>query len=449
MSVFKFKPEKTRYTTNIKTLDETHNNIIGEFQKKRNNLPLLNAKLDKLINQLDKLENKSPTKLNMEDAQFKSKLKTEIASVRESIREIESGEQELDYYAKTYDILIDYYDSIDLVTDDLYEINPELSDKKQITTPTVNKLEILNNMANKNVKQIKPVKKRKKEVINYSKNNIMNMLISTSPTTNNNIISVSPNESASHVPIIDKSKLYDEYKQLISNDYFDKTHATVRQNNHIKKCPNCNIIKKLIQSEAIFVCTNCGDTETIIIESENGSFKDAAPEKAAYPYKRKNHFCEWLSQFQAKESTEIPQDVYDKLKLEIKKNRITNLKRDLNRNKIKGYLKKLGLVNYYEHIPHIMSKLTGLPPPTINRETEETLRMMFNQIQEPFNKHRPPGRVNFLSYSYCLNKFCELLELDEFLKDFPLLKSPEKLKEQDKIWKKICQELKWEFYASI
>ena len=33
--------------------------------------------------------------------------------------------------------------------------------------------------------------------------------------------------------------------------------------------------------------------------------------------------------------------------------------------------------------------------------------------------------------------------LDEFLPCFPLLKSREKLLQQDRIWKQICQELKW------
>ena len=73
---------------------------------------------------------------------------------------------------------------------------------------------------------------------------------------------------------------------------------------------------------------------------------------------------------------------------------------------------------------------------------------MFREIQEPFALHRPKGRKNFLSYSYILHKFCELLELDEFLPCFPLLKSHEKLLQQDKVWKKICDHVNWEFYPS-
>ncbi len=115
---------------------------------------------------------------------------------------------------------------------------------------------------------------------------------------------------------------------------------------------------------------------------------------------------------------------------------------------MKDILKKLRLHNYYEHIPHIISKITDRPPPTINRDVEEKLKQMFKEIQAPFAKHCPKSRINFLSYSYCLHKMCELLELDEFLKCFPLLKSREKLRLQDKIWEAICHDLKWQYIPS-
>ena len=43
----------------------------------------------------------------------------------------------------------------------------------------------------------------------------------------------------------------------------------------------------------------------------------------------------------------------------------------------------------------------------------------------------------------------QLLEMDEFLPCFMLLKSREKLHQQDQIWKKICEYLRWEFIPSV
>ena len=85
----------------------------------------------------------------------------------------------------------------------------------------------------------------------------------------------------------------------------------------------------------------------------------------------------------------------------------------------------------------------------MNRKTEEELRRMFKEIQVPFHKFCPKERKNFLSYSYVLHKFVQLLELDEFIPCFMLLKSREKLHQQDEIWKQICNYLNWEFIPSI
>jgi hypothetical protein len=116
---------------------------------------------------------------------------------------------------------------------------------------------------------------------------------------------------------------------------------------------------------------------------------------------------------------------------------------------VREILKKLKLNKYYEHVPHIINRLNGHNAPIMSREVEEKLRYMFKEIQPSFQLHRTEGRNNFLSYSYVLYKFCELLELDEHLPCFPLLKNRDKLYVQDKIWQKICADLKWEFIRSI
>jgi hypothetical protein len=81
----------------------------------------------------------------------------------------------------------------------------------------------------------------------------------------------------------------------------------------------------------------------------------------------------------------------------------------------------------------------------MSREDEEKLRHMFREIQPSFKKHCPKGRRNFLSYGYVLYKFCELLEMDEYLAYFPLLKNRDKLYLQDKTWELICRDQSWQY----
>jgi hypothetical protein len=103
----------------------------------------------------------------------------------------------------------------------------------------------------------------------------------------------------------------------------------------------------------------------------------------------------------------------------------------------------------YSCAHHITNRLNGQAAPIMNRATEEKLRGMFKEIQAPFIKHCPHDRKNFLSYSHVLHKLCELLGLDSFLPCFQLLKSREKLHQQDRIGRLICEELRREFIKSI
>ena len=211
-------------------------------------------------------------------------------------------------------------------------------------------------------------------------------------------------------------------------------------------CEKCNGELVKVDYKGLVICNNCGLQKTFLIEHEKPSYKEPPKEVCFYAYKRINHFREILAQFQAKETTQIPDEVLENIKLQIKKERITL--KQMSNQKAKDILKKLGYNKYYEHIPFIKDKL-GIRPPIMSPELEETLCNLFMEIQKPYAKHCPDDRVNFLNYYYVLYKMCELLEEKTFLPFFPMLKDPIKRIEQDEIWKKICKELNWEFVPTI
>ena len=242
---------------------------------------------------------------------------------------------------------------------------------------------------------------------------------------------------------VDKKKIINEY---ICNIYDDIENIKYKDYKY-DKCEKCNMKVSLNQITGRIMCNKCGNTKQIIIMTEKNSYNDPPKEANYFAYKRINHFNEWLAQFQAKETTEIPENIYRDIHLELKKNINLDIK-NVNYKQIRDVLKKLKYNKYYDNIPHLMNIISGEKAPQLNRESEERLRSLFKEIQLPFMKHCPPTRKNFLSYSYVLHKFCELLEYDHLLTFFPLLKSREKLQQQDQIWKKICEELKWEYIPS-
>jgi hypothetical protein len=211
-------------------------------------------------------------------------------------------------------------------------------------------------------------------------------------------------------------------------------------------CKSSNLYYDDSSSDTI--CTDCGSAQYTFSGERSYKEEQECDQTIVYSYKRENHFNEWLAQFQAKEVTNIPPEVLVKLREEFKKQKVT-MRNDITQTRVRDMLKKLKLNKYYEHTPYITCVLNGITPPQMSQALEDKLRLMFRHIQEPFKKFCPEGRKNFLSYSYILYKFCELLSEDDFLVCFPLLKSKEKLYKQDQIWKKITEELKWEFIPTI
>jgi len=217
--------------------------------------------------------------------------------------------------------------------------------------------------------------------------------------------------------------------------------------NNIDICKFCNEGELIpIEHDGLLVCNKCSKNTKFLIENEKLTYKEPPKEVCFYAYKRINHFREILAQFQAKETTLIPDIIIENIKLQIKKERLDIA--TMSNKRTKDVLKKLNYNKYYEHIPFIKEKL-GIKPPIMSPELEETLCNLFIDIQAPYAKYCPDDRVNFLNYYYTIYKLCELLDQKQFLPFFPMLKDRDKRIEQDEIWKNICKELNWKYIPTI
>ena len=248
--------------------------------------------------------------------------------------------------------------------------------------------------------------------------------------------------------VVKKNNIDNEFNNSLNQYFKNIDDRNIKIENYKINYDVCKCGGELIpiESQGILVCKKCSRQQKFLIEHEKPSYKEPPKEVCFYAYKRINHFREILAQFQAKETTQIPEQVLIDIKNQIKKERI-DLK-TMSNKKAKDILKKLGYNKFYEHIPFIKDKL-GIKPPVMRPELEEKLCNLFLDIQKPYSKHCPDDRVNFLNYYYVLYKMCELLDERTFLPFFPMLKDPVKRIEQDEIWKKICGELNWEFIPTI
>jgi chaperonin cofactor prefoldin/DNA-directed RNA polymerase subunit RPC12/RpoP len=424
--MFKEKNTKKRivtqdYAKDNSTLDARHQNMVNHLTLKQLRVKDLEQSKEELQTQLYNIQNhiielkaSDNTESAIYNASWSSNvmLTDQLRQIAHEIVECSSINDELNYYENTGNILFKYYD--------ILEKQEEPENTNVFVPPPT-----------------RPVKGRKKQPPPPS----MTILdaLSMNPQT------VSEKQMSEECDLnTNKTALVDEYLALV-----DCNCIQTLKHDLLGVCPNCNTNLECLQQEGAMVCTDCGYQELLLVEQNRPIMRQ--PNKDAnshFSYKRINHFREWCSQVQAKQSTDIPDEVFEQILQEIKKEKIYDTKK-LTYRKMREILKKLKINRYYEHINYIINRINGVPSPQFSPELEEKLCSMFKEIQGPFLKHCPIGRKNFLSYSFCLNKMVQILGLDEYQHFFNLLKSREKLYVQDQIWKEICNDLGWPVHPSL
>lgn len=375
-----------------RTLDLHHNKALksaSEIDKKQKKLEEMRVKLQKEYDEIDQLKTSS---LSQDKFNRKLEIKDQLININNQINNI--GANTTTYLKNNAFLLFEYYESQNQNNQDLDNNNGILQFLVQ------------DNQKNKSIK------------------------------------------SDTELNIRDRDSIVQEF--AIQNNKFEEIAQTnksifIQQENI---CPECNLQLLLYPSDGIYICSGCGYISEKTLEQETPSYKDPPREVNSFAYKRINHFNEWLAKFQAKQSTEIPYKVLDRIRKELQKDRCLDM-RLLTRERLKQVLQQLELSKYYDNIPHILNRLNGQATKVFSPAVEEKLRSMFREMQIPYMKHMPSDRKNFLYYGYVLFKFLQLLEMDDYLKRFSLLKTRDKLYEQDQVWKKICEDVQWEYIPSV
>lgn len=427
--MFKEKSSKKRIVTSESskdhsTLDARHQQMIQSMQDRQGQILELQRKRASIQVELDKYAARiHDWKINQdydhdlyhETWSSNLQLQEQLQQIDESIQSLKCFEDEIDYYENTGYILFQYYD--------LLQKQDHGTAKPVAVPPTPPRL---------------PKGRRKAPVV--AGRNILDAF----GCIDTKRVEKEATDLEKEVPKVhDKSSLVDEYLSCMDPNYLRPSSQ-----DHIGQCTKCHVPLICFQQDGIMVCPTCGYQELLLVEQNRPILRQPSKEASHFSYKRINHFREWCSQVQGKESTDIPESIFEQILQEIKKEKIVDTKK-ITYAKMREILKKLKINKYYEHINYIINRINGVPTPHFPPELEDKLCNMFKEIQGPFLRHCPKDRKNFLSYSYVLSMFFRILDMPEYLKYFPLLKSREKLYAQDQIFKAICEELNWPFYPSL
>jgi hypothetical protein len=423
--MFKEKSTKKRISSNnpVKdnsTLDARHQQKLSDLSKHYGSLESLVKERNELSRNLEtcqdhirQLKESGHIDTPVYDAAWSSNIfmQDHCVELGNMISHLQAATDEIEYYENTGRILFKYYDVI------------EHQDKNSVNTePT-------------------------KVVMAVSKTSRKKHVAPPTRSILDAFAGIASNQEPVNTTQVNKSVLVDEYISKIDPSYLQPTG-----DEGMGQCPLCRTPLVCIQHEGVMICSECGFQDMLLIEQNRPLLRQVTKESTA-SYKRINHFREWCSQMQGKESTDIPESVFEQILQEIKKEKIVD-KKKITYTKMREILKRLRVNKYYEHIVYIINRINGntTPPPHFTPELEDKLCSMFKEIQGPFLNavmHTAKERKNFLSYAYCLHQFFRILNLPEYLKCTTLLKSREKLYVQDQIFKSICKELNWPFHPTL
>jgi hypothetical protein len=436
--MFKEKSSKKRLPASqsvkdIATLDARHQQKLSEISKHHDTLMdlreqriNLNDAISECQIRIQMLKESGDIDSREYNDQWTSNInmQDQMVAINRQIRDLETAKDEIEYYENTGRILFKYYDVI------------ENQDTNSLSTHT-------------KMPTVQPVKCSRKRAAVPAMRSILDAFagIPVPASVAESPLPQPPLATAIPEMVVDKSTLVDEYIAKV-----DPTYLQHSEEDGLGQCPLCHPPSALIciQHEGIMICAGCGYQDVLLVEQNRPLLRQVTKESTA-SYKRINHFREWCSQMQGKESTDIPESVFEQILLELKKEKIVD-KKKITYSKMREILKRLRVNKYYEHVVYIINRINGAPSPHFPPELEEKLCNMFKEIQAPFLNavtHAAKERKNFLSYAYCIHQFFKILNMPEYLKYTTLLKSREKLYVQDQIFKHICEELGWPFYPTL
>jgi len=276
----------------INTIDEKHTEMLNSFQE------IEDTTIPKLLKEKERLKSLIPN-LKEHEIDAYMDIRDKVLNIQKQVKELK--QQKKKYLLENSKYIFDYFE-----------------EKKKINTGD----------NNQNV-------------------NVLNSFFKVKARTEE---SANPNSDK----YCQSKKVYQNFWRNVNNELINVQDFIISSD----VCAICHKGELIPQDEeGILICNNlgCGKFITYIIDSSKPTNKEPPNEVSYTAYIRLNHFKEILSQFQAKETTQIPEEVIDAIRARIKKERIKDMSL-INYDKMRDILRKLGFNKYFEHIQYINSQ---------------------------------------------------------------------------------------------
>lgn len=242
----------------------------------------------------------------------------------------------------------------------------------------------------------------------------------------------------------DENKFYiDNMEDIINNNKSFKLKEKIKKSDILKKC-SCGGEFLVNDNKGSLICQECGEEiNNIIYDHSREEFDYDTNKVYASTYERKKNFQKLLEQIQGLNCPKISDKTLLNIIKELNSNGFIYIDQ-IDKDIILKTLKKMKIKDYTKIYVNVMRRINYKDIPKLSKGMIDNLENMFDTLQKYWEKNSPNSRTNFLNYPYVIYKLSELLEYNNFLKFISLPKA-NKLKEYDKLWIKVCQDLGWTF----
>jgi hypothetical protein len=261
----------------------------------------------------------------------------------------------------------------------------------------------------------------------------------------------------------EKEEVIQKYLEIVKKFNFEISVDPICKKDKTVNLIFCEICKDKVCFESVeeqtFICNECGFQKEIL--GNMSSYKDVnrINLSSKYMYERKVHFKDCMNQYQGKQNSTIPKEVFIDLEeqfhlhglLEEGKTKEEKFKK-ITKDHILLFLKETGHTKHYEDVFLIYQKMTGKKPDDISH-LETKLMQDFETLSDLYDKKfkqdksKKIDRKSFINIQYVLYQLLRKYKHPCKKEDFNILKTLDRKSFHDDIMKELFQELNWNFFS--
>lgn len=210
--------------------------------------------------------------------------------------------------------------------------------------------------------------------------------------------------------------------------------------------------KFVVVDDCTDTCVICFRERTRIVNHSSFVDNTRVNISSKYTYDRKIHFRDCINQYQGKQNTHIPPEVFKNLETALINHRVISSERTANRfdrvtvAHIHMFLKSLNYTKYYDDAILIHSVMTGAKPDNIEHLEEDLMKDFEAMLSEYDKNFKTIDRKNFINTQYVLYQLLKRHKHNCDKDHFVVMRTMSDRKSyHDRICKTIFSKFGWEF----